>query len=104
LHRHSPTSRDFVPWRFSDAGPSQSCPQRCRRPRNLHTSGLGADVAMTLDQIIDANVIGDGTPDNIGFARKFYAVLRTRERDGKKVKVHVIPDSVVRIWALFNDV
>ena len=36
-----PTSRDFVPWRFSDAGLQCAWPVRHgRRPRNLHTSGL----------------------------------------------------------------
>jgi hypothetical protein len=35
-----PTSRDFVPWHFSDAAriaPGRPC--QCRRPRNLHNSG-----------------------------------------------------------------
>ena len=32
-----PTSHDFVPWRFSDAGrPSAWMASSCRRPRNLH--------------------------------------------------------------------
>ena len=37
LHSRRSASRDFVPWRFSDAGKkraSSSAPQRC--PRNLH--------------------------------------------------------------------
>jgi hypothetical protein len=36
-----PTSRDFVPWRFSDAGRHSAwMASSCRRPRNLHISGL----------------------------------------------------------------
>jgi hypothetical protein len=38
----APTSRDFVPWRFSDAGGrSPWMPSSCRRPRNLHNNRLG---------------------------------------------------------------
>src|SRR4029077_12956845 len=37
LHRLCPTSRDFVPWRFSDAGRISAWRvTSCRRPRNLH--------------------------------------------------------------------
>src|SRR6266436_3505591 len=36
-----PTSRDFVPWRFSDAGHHSAWMiSSSRRPRNLHTTGL----------------------------------------------------------------
>ena len=36
-----PTSRDFVPWRFSDAGRHSAwMASSCRRPRNLHTTRL----------------------------------------------------------------
>jgi site-specific recombinase XerD len=36
-----PTSRDFVPWRFSDAGRHSAwMASSCRRPRNLHKSRL----------------------------------------------------------------
>jgi hypothetical protein len=36
-----PTSRDFVPWRFSDAGRhSPWMTSSCRRPRNLHSKRL----------------------------------------------------------------
>jgi hypothetical protein len=41
------TSRDFVPWRFSDAcPPSAWMDLSCRRPRNLHISGPHAGVAI----------------------------------------------------------
>ena len=33
------TSRDFVPWRFSDAGHTRADRSSLRRPRNLHSSG-----------------------------------------------------------------
>src|SRR4029077_12022484 len=37
LHRLCPTSRDFVPWRFSDAGRTSAWwVSSRRRPRNLH--------------------------------------------------------------------
>src|SRR4029077_9788117 len=37
LHHLCPTSRDFVPWRFSDAGRISAWRvTSCRRPRNLH--------------------------------------------------------------------
>jgi hypothetical protein len=37
LHRLYPTSRDFVPWRFSDAGHTSAWwVSSRRRPRNLH--------------------------------------------------------------------
>ena len=40
LHHLCLTSRDFVPWRFSDAGRhSPWMTSSCRRPRNLHTFG-----------------------------------------------------------------
>ena len=44
LHRLCPTSRDFVPWRFSDAGRISAWRvTSCRRPRNLHISGHQRD-------------------------------------------------------------
>src|ERR1700720_3766775 len=42
-HRRCPTSRDFVPWRFSDAGrPSRWRLRQCRRPKTCTQADLSA--------------------------------------------------------------